>query len=147
MVDINWALVLGLLVFAVVVSALMLRFVPAIRDRVLPPAKQMGNGLRVLGTDPSRLVHLFGSNLASQLLFGLSLWMMAFAFGWTLPYLSVVVVYVAMALLGGLLPIPGGVGVSEAVLTAGLTAIGADETSAFAIAVTFRVASAYLPPV
>jgi len=114
---------------------------------VVPPAKQMWEGLRDLGTDPSRLVQLFGSNLGSNLLFGLSLWMTAFAFGWTLPYMSVLVIYVVMALLGGLLPIPGGVGVSEAILTAGLVAIGVDEAAAFAIAVTFRVASAYLPPV
>ena len=146
-VDVEWALVLGLLVFAVASSALMLRFVPAVRNRVIPPAQQMWAGLRDLGSDPSRLVQLFGANLASQLLFGLSLWLTALAFGWTLPYLSVVVVYVVMALLGGLLPIPGGVGVSEAVLTAGLMAIGVDESAAFAIAVTFRVLSAYLPPV
>jgi uncharacterized protein (TIRG00374 family) len=146
-IDIEWALVLGLLLFAIVISAAMIRFVPAIRSRVVPPAKQMWKGLRDLGTDPSRLVQLFGSNLASQLLFGLALWMTAFAFGWTLQYMSVLVIYVIMALLSGLLPIPGGVGVSEAVLTAGLVAIGVDETAAFAIAVTFRVASAYLPPV
>ena len=146
-VDIDWVLVLGLGLFAIVISALMIRFVPAIRSRVIPPAKEMWVGLRDLGTDPSRLVQLFGANLSSQLLFGLSLWMTAFAFGWTLPYLSVLVIYVVMALLGGLLPIPGGVGVSEAILTAGLVAIGVDEAAAFAIAVTFRVASAYLPPV
>jgi uncharacterized protein (TIRG00374 family) len=146
-VEVDWVLILGLLLFGVVVSGLMLRFVPAIRDKVLPPAKQMWEGLRELGTDPSRLVRLFGANLASQLLFGLALWMTAFAFGLTLPYMSVVVVYVVMALLGGLLPIPGGVGISEAILTAGLTALGVDESAAFAIAVTFRVISAYLPPV
>jgi len=146
-IDIDWVLVLGLLFFAIVVSGLMIRFVPAIRTKVVPPAKQMWEGLRDLGTDPSRLVQLFGSNLGSNLLFGLSLWMTAYAFGWTLPYMSVLVIYVIMALLGGLLPIPGGVGVSEAILTAGLVAIGVDEAAAFAIAVTFRVASAYLPPV
>jgi uncharacterized protein (TIRG00374 family) len=146
-VDIDWVLVLGLLLFAIIVSALMLRFVPAIHDKVIPPAKQMWDGLRELATDPSRLVQLFGASLASQLLFGLSLWLTALAFGWVLPYLSMVVVYVAMALLGGMLPIPGGVGVSEAVLTAGLVAMGVDESAAFAIAVTFRVVSAYLPPV
>jgi uncharacterized protein (TIRG00374 family) len=145
--DIEWMLVLGLLLFAIIVSALMLRFVPAIRNKVIPPAKQMWDGLRELATDPSRLVQLFGANLGSQLLFGFSLWFTALAFGWTLPYMSIVVVYVAMALLSGILPIPGGVGVSEAVLTAGLVALGVDESAAFAIAVTFRVLSAYLPPV
>ena len=146
-VDINWLLVIGLVVFALVVSALVLRFAPAIRERVIPPAKQMWDGLRGLATDPSRLIGLFGFNLGSQLLFGLSLWLTAVAFGVVLPFLTMVVIYVAMALLGGLLPIPGGVGVSEAVLTAGLTAVGVDEATAFAIAVVFRVSSAYLPPV
>ncbi|MGI9529089.1 MAG: flippase-like domain-containing protein, partial [Acidimicrobiia bacterium] len=146
-VDVNWLLVIGLVVFALVVSALVLRFVPAIREKVIPPAKQMWDGLRSLATDPSRLIGLFGFNLGSQLLFGLSLWLTAVAFGVVLPYLTMVVIYVAMALLGGLLPIPGGVGVSEAVLTAGLTAVGVDGATAFAIAVVFRVSSAYLPPV
>jgi uncharacterized protein (TIRG00374 family) len=145
--DIEWMLVLGLFLFAIIISALMLRFVPAIRNKVIPPAKQMWDGLRELATDPSRLVQLFGANLGSQLLFGFSLWFTALAFGWTLPYMSIVVVYVAMALLSGILPIPGGVGVSEAVLTAGLVALGVDESAAFAMAVTFRVLSAYLPPV
>ena len=145
--DLDWVLVLVLVIFAVVVSALMLRFVPAIRERVLPPARQMWDGLRSLATDPSRMVGLFGWNLASQLLFGLSLWLTAIAFGVFVPFLTMVVIYVAMALLSGLLPIPGGVGVSEAVLTAGLTAVGVDEATAFAIAVVFRVSSAYLPPI
>jgi uncharacterized membrane protein YbhN (UPF0104 family) len=51
------------------------------------------------------------------------------------------------SLLAGILPIPGGVGITEAILTAGLTAIGVDESAAFGIAVTYRVISAYLPPV
>jgi len=146
-VDVNWLMVIGLVLFAVIVTALMLRFVPAIRERVFPPAKQMWDGLRDLATDPSRMIGLFGFNLGSQLLFGLSLWLTALAFGVVLPFLTVVVIYVAMALLGGLLPVPGGVGVSEAVLTAGLTAVGVDQATAFAIAVVFRVSSAYLPPV
>ena len=146
-VDINWLMVIGLVLFAVIVSAIMLRFAPAIRERVIPPAKQMWGGLKALATDPSRLIGLFGFNLGSQLLFGLSLWLTALAFGVVLPILTMVVIYVGMALLGGLLPIPGGVGVSEAVLTAGLIAVGVDESTAFAIAVVFRVSSAYLPPV
>ena len=52
-----------------------------------------------------------------------------------------------MSLFAGLLPIPGGIGVSEAGLTLGLTAIGIDNETAFAIALAYRVASFYLPPV
>lgn len=145
--DIDWAMLLIILLIAVVVSVVIWRRVSAIREKVLPAVKQMWNGLKELGRDPSRLVQLFGANLGSNLLFGLALWLTAIAFGVTLPFLSVVVAYVVMALLSGLIPIPGGVGVSEAVLTTALVALGVEQSVAFAIAVTFRVSSAYLPPV
>ena len=145
--DINWAMVLGLLLFAVVVSALMFRFIPAVRDHLVPPVKQMWDGLKMLAKDPGRLIRLFGSNLVSQLLFASALWVTAFAFGYTLPFVSVLLINTIASLFAGLLPIPGGVGVTEALLTAGLTAVGVDESAAFAIAVTFRIASSYLPPI
>lgn len=50
-------------------------------------------------------------------------------------------------MLGGLVPVPGGVGVTEAILTAGLVAAGVDQATAFAAAVTYRLLYAYLPPV
>jgi uncharacterized protein (TIRG00374 family) len=125
----------------------MVRYVPIIREKAIPAVKEMWDGLKRLATNPQRLVRLFGWNLMSQLLFGLSLWLTAYAFGIVLPFTTAVVIYIIMALLSGLLPIPGGVGVSEATLTAGLMAAGVDESTAFAIAVVFRVSSAYLPPV
>lgn len=146
-VDIDWLLVFGILGFAFLVSYIVWRTVPAIREKIVPAFKQMWAGLKELGHDPSRLVQMFGANFGSQFLFTLSLWLTALAFGWTLPFLSVMVVYVVMALFSGLMPIPGGVGVSEAALTAGLVSLGVDQSTAFAIAVTFRVSSAYLPPV
>lgn len=78
---------------------------------------------------------------------GIGLWLTALAFGWTLAFAAVLVVNTVAALFAGLLPVPGGVGVTEAILTGGLVAVGVDQTAAFAIAVTFRVVSAYLPPV
>jgi len=145
--DVDWVTVIVVVLIAVVISVVMWRRVSALREKVLPAVKQMWNGLKELGKDPSRLVRLFGSNLGSNLLYALALWLTAVAFGVTLPYLGVLVAYVAMALLSGLIPVPGGVGVSEAVLTTALVALGVDQTVAFAIAVTFRVSSAYLPPV
>ena len=145
--DINWALVLTLLGFAIVVSVLMVRFVPAIRKHVVPPLSQMWDGLATLAKSPGRLIRLLSANLISQLLFAFGLWLTALAFGWVLPFLSVLLVNTIASLLAGLLPIPGGVGVTEAMLTAGLVALGVDESAAFAIAVVFRVCSSYLPPV
>ena len=47
----------------------------------------------------------------------------------------------------GLLPIPGGVGVSEAGLALGLTRAGVPSDTAFAIALTHRFCVFYLPPI
>ena len=45
------------------------------------------------------------------------------------------------------MPAPGGVGAAEAALTAGLVAMGIDSATAFAIAVTHRLCTYYLPPI
>jgi uncharacterized membrane protein YbhN (UPF0104 family) len=60
---------------------------------------------------------------------------------------TLLVVYVAAALFGGMMPVPGGIGVMEAALIAGLVAGGVPSAQATAAAVTFRVATFYLPPV
>jgi uncharacterized membrane protein YbhN (UPF0104 family) len=46
-----------------------------------------------------------------------------------------------------LIPVPNGMGVTEAGLTAGLVAAGVPESAALAAVLAFRVASSYLPPV
>jgi uncharacterized membrane protein YbhN (UPF0104 family) len=46
-----------------------------------------------------------------------------------------------------LIPVPGGIGAAEATLSAGLIAVGVDESTAFAIAVTQRLSTFYLPPI
>jgi uncharacterized membrane protein YbhN (UPF0104 family) len=145
--DLNWALIIGLIVFAVLVSALMVWFIRPVRERIVPPVKQAWEGLSALVKDPGRFLTLLGAVIATQLLYAIALWMTALAFGWTVSLSSMLVVNTIAALFAGLLPIPGGVGVTEALLTAGMTAIGIDESAAFAIAVTYRVISAYLPPV
>ena len=42
---------------------------------------------------------------------------------------------------------PGGIGAAEAALAAGLIAVGVDESTAFAIALTQRLCTFYLPPI
>jgi uncharacterized membrane protein YbhN (UPF0104 family) len=46
-----------------------------------------------------------------------------------------------------MMPVPGGVGVTEAALTAGFVAIGVDEATALSAAITYRVLTYYIPPV
>jgi uncharacterized protein (TIRG00374 family) len=51
-----------------------------------------------------------------------------------------------VALFAGLMPVPGGVGVTEAALTAGFTAMGVDSATAMAAALSYRLVTFYLPP-
>jgi glycosyltransferase 2 family protein len=52
---------------------------------------------------------------------------------------------VATSLLQGVIPIPGGIGVTEAVMTGFLVALGVEESIAFAATVSYRVITFYLP--
>jgi uncharacterized protein (TIRG00374 family) len=55
------------------------------------------------------------------------------------------VVTVATNLLAGLVPIPGGIGVAEGVLTSMLVFAGLGADEAFAVAIVFRIATFYIP--
>jgi uncharacterized membrane protein YbhN (UPF0104 family) len=134
------------LVVLVVVGAALPKVRNLVLDHVRPVLREAFDtirGLRSLG----KVVQLFGGNLVNQLLFAAALGLSLRAFGGELNLATLVVVYVAAALFGGLMPVPGGIGVVEAALAAGLIAAGIDNTTATATALSFRVLTFYLPPV
>src|SRR5262245_16098318 len=69
---------------------------------------------------PRKVGELFGGNLMSQLLFAITLGTVARAFGYHVPISSLILINTVVGLFAGLLPVPGGVGVSEAGLALGL---------------------------
>ena len=95
--------------------------------------------------DPKRTLALLTSNLGARLVLAVSMWMILNSMDVSLGIWSTLTATVATGLLGGVIPIPGGVGVSEAVLTGFLVLFGVDETTAFAAAVVYRVATFYIP--
>ena len=138
-------IVIGIVV-ALVVAGIVLALKPNWRAAVLRVVHHVFDSLRVLRS-PVKLAQLFLGNLASQLLFAAALGACVHAFGQQASFADLILINTAVSLFAGLLPIPGGIGVSEAGLTLGLTAIGIDNETAFAIALAYRVASFYLPPV
>ena len=92
-------------------------------------------------------IELFGGNLASELLYALALGATCLAYGVHLNLAQLVFVNTAASVLSSLIPVPGGIGAAEAALSAGLIAIGVNEPSAFAIAITQRLCTFYLPPI
>jgi uncharacterized membrane protein YbhN (UPF0104 family) len=135
-----------LIVLAVLaVAATVVAVVPAVRRRVVTALRQAGEALRVLRS-PDKLLRLFGGNLLSQVLFAVAFAACAEAFGVHLPLSQLLLINTVVSLFAGLLPVPGGIGVSEAGLTFGLTTAGVPAETAFAIALAYRLASFYLPP-
>jgi uncharacterized membrane protein YbhN (UPF0104 family) len=135
------------IVLAVAISILVIGLVPAVRDKFVPPLRQGLSALRQVLGDKRKRQELFGGNLAGELTFALTLGAVCLGFGVDLTLAELLIINVGASVLAGLIPAPGGVGAAEATLTAGLVALGVDASTAFAIAITHRLCTNYLPPI
>ena len=73
---------------------------------------------------PRRLAMLFGGNLVAELLFASTLGIFVLAFGYSVPLQELLFINICVSLLSGLIPVPGGIGVTEGGLIFGLTSVG-----------------------
>ena len=69
------------------------------------------------------------------------------AFGQWVGLGQLLLIVVAASLLAGLMPVPGGIGVTESALILGLVGAGVNEEIAFAAVIIHRLLTFYLPPV
>ncbi len=141
---------LGIFVIAGLIGLIVVFALPRTRRfivewvrKALVDGKDVLVGLR----SPRRLTMVFGGNLGAELLFALSLTTFVRALNGDVSYTDVLFTNMTVALLAGLLPIPGGIGVTEGGLILGLTSAGMPHEAAFAAVILYRLASFYLPPV
>ncbi len=99
------------------------------------------------GPPTGKLVRLFGGAVAAQLLFAITLGCALHAYGQSLSLAALLVINTLASLIGGIAPVPGGMGVIEAGLIAGFTAAGVPATEAVAATFTARLFTCYLPPI
>ena len=141
---------LAVLLAVVLVAALAAVAVPRARnwvlDRVRPWIHEALETAVILRS-PSRIARLLGANLAAELLFATTLGIVLAAFDTSLPLAMLLVINVSVALFSGVMPVPGGIGVSEAAYVLLLTAAGVDEATAFGAAIAYRMCTCYLPPI
>jgi glycosyltransferase 2 family protein len=139
-----WMLIVAAVALVVVV------IVPRLRRWLVDWARRLGaeavQAVRGLQS-PRRLGLLFGGSLATEVLFAAALGTFVYAFGFRVGIGELLLINISTALLAGLLPVPGGVGVVEGGLIYGLVRAGVPEEVAFAAVVLYRIASFYLPPV
>ena len=129
------------------VSVVLILRVPKVREKVLPPVRSALSSLWTVIRDRRKRLELFGGSIAAELLYSLALGATCLAYGIHLNIAQLVFVNSSAAVLSSLVPVPGGIGAAEAALAAGLIAMGVDEPSAFAIAITQRLWTFYLPPI
>jgi uncharacterized membrane protein YbhN (UPF0104 family) len=132
---------------ALVVSALIALAVPKVRARVVPGVRSAFSSLWSVARVRGKRIELFGGNVASELTYALALGAACLAYGVHLNLAELVFVNTSASVLSGLIPVPGGIGAAEAALSAGFIALGVDESTAFAIALTKRLTTFYLPPI
>jgi glycosyltransferase 2 family protein len=141
------AVLIGLLVIAVILIVLL--SVPRTRAKLVgtvwPHLRAVWPRLLDAISHPVRLALSAGANLL--LTFGYLVALMAalWAVGAHPPILAAAVVYLAGNAVGAAAPTPGGIGGVEAVLSAGLTAIGIPAHEAIPAVLLFRMATFWLP--
>jgi glycosyltransferase 2 family protein len=131
---------------ALVAGVAVVLAVPSLRAKVLPRMRVALATLASVARTRRKRLELFGGNLLAELLFALVLGAACRAYGADLSLAELVFVNTAAGVLSGLIPVPGGIGAAEATTAAGLIAVGVDESTAFAIALTKRLCTFYLPP-
>jgi len=148
--QIDFGPVVTLIVIVIVVAVLaviVVLTVPKLRASMLPHVKEGFGAIKGSLTDPQRMSKIVAGTLLQKILFALTLLAAVAAFGSSMRFGEAIFVNTAVSLFVGLVPVPGGIGVAEAALAAGLIAVGVPEEAAFAAALTHRMVTAYIPPV
>jgi uncharacterized membrane protein YbhN (UPF0104 family) len=131
----------------IVVGVIVTFAVPKLRAKVVPHLREGLGSVKAVVTDPERILRIVGGTLMQKVLFAMKLAAAVAAYGGSIGFAEAIFVNSAVSLFVGLVPVPGGVGVGEAALTAGLVAVGVPEGPAIAAAISHRMVTNYLPPV
>jgi len=133
------------LLLVVLAAVALVVAVPRFREPVARFLSTIWEAAREVIADPRRAVGLLGGNLGTRVVRALVLWSVLIALDERLGLGAALVVVIATGLLEAVVPVPGGIGVTEAVLTGLLVGLGVPEASAFAAAVVYRGIIFYLP--
>ncbi|HEY2521888.1 MAG TPA: lysylphosphatidylglycerol synthase transmembrane domain-containing protein [Streptosporangiaceae bacterium] len=143
-------IILAVVVLVAVLAGVALA-VPRLRrlaaERMRPKVRDIWGNLKQVASSPGKLVLLVGGSLGQELLIAMALSVSLLAFDDHLRLPTLIVVITLAAIIGGVAPSPGGMGVVEAGLILGLTATGVSEADATAAVFIQRLFTSYLPPI
>jgi uncharacterized protein (TIRG00374 family) len=133
------------------IAATLIILIPRLRQlanaRVRPHLVNIWADLKAIATEPRKIVYVLVGSVLSQLLVALALGASLHAVGQEASISTLLVVITTASMIGGAIPVPGGAGVVEAGLIAGLTSAGVPQDQAIAAVFIQRMFTAYLPPI
>ena len=103
--------------------------------------------MKTIATEPRKIFYIMAGSILAQLLVATALGTSLHAVGQRASLATLLVVITLASVIGGAVPVPGGLGVAEAGLIAGLTSVGVPEDQAVAAVFIQRLFTAYLPPI
>jgi uncharacterized protein (TIRG00374 family) len=138
-------------ILAAGIAATLVALVPRLRrlvsSKIRPHLVNIWANVKTIATEPRKIVYVLGGSTLSQLLVVLALGTSLHAVGEHASIATLITVNTLAAIVGGAVPVPGGLGVVEAGLIAGLTSVGIPQDQAVAAVLIQRFCTAYLPPV
>jgi uncharacterized membrane protein YbhN (UPF0104 family) len=138
-------------VLAAGIAAALITVVPRLRRlasaRVRPHLVHIWADVKSIAAEPRKIVYVLAGSVLSQLLVALALGAALHAVGEKASIATLLVVITTASMIGGAVPVPGGAGVVEAGLIAGLTSAGVPQDQAVAAIFIQRLFTAYLPPI
>jgi uncharacterized protein (TIRG00374 family) len=138
-------------ILAVGIAAALIALVPRLRRlvsrKVRPHLLNIWANVKTIATEPHKIVYVLAGSTLAQLLVIFALGASLHAVGQHASIATLIAVNTLAAILGGAVPVPGGLGVVEAGLIAGLTSAGIPQDQAVAAVLIQRLFTSYLPPV
>jgi uncharacterized membrane protein YbhN (UPF0104 family) len=136
---------LGVIVFVLVIVVSVPQTRALLAGTVLPYLRAVLPRLLDAVSNPLRLAASFGANVLVNAAYVVAIVAALRSVGAHPPILAAAVVFLAGNAVGAATPTPGGLGGVEAVLAAGLTAIGIPAGQAIPAVLIFRLATFWLP--
>ena len=138
-------------VIAAGIAATLIALVPRLRrlasSRVRPHLVTIWGNVKAIAAEPHKIGYVLAGSTLAQLAIILALGASLHAVGQHASIATLITVNTLAAIVGGAVPVPGGAGVVEAGLIAGLAAVGIPQDEAIAAVLIQRVFSSYLPPI
>jgi undecaprenyl-diphosphatase len=131
----------------ILVAAGMVRWARLLVQRVAQPLRTATSALAAVVRRPAAAAALFGGSAGVTLCYALALAGCTRAFGLGLGLPAVIAIFLGGSAVGSVSVTPGGLGVLEGALAAGLTAAGAASGPAIAAVLTYRLITYWLPVV